>query len=239
MNALTSLEGIIYYPKNWNPQDKSRCLIYHNPNGTTVGEYFVWNDDLSWTPKKFRELAKCPIILYDYRGTGLSSENHNFQPTCESIIADGEKALQYALNQFQSVDVVGSSLGAGVATASLDRHLKKAPEDCQRVRLFNHDSFSTTPRVLMPNWPTIADWGGWAVGALLEAKTPMKNLIQKEIPITVLCHLDDPVIPKGARMAEYVAGLPPAQNVSILYSPDHGHANLSSDMIQSLTEKLI
>jgi|GEM_PF-2128566 len=234
----TLIEGVIYYPRGWNPSDRSRCVLYHNPNGITVSGYFK-DGYLAWTPAEILKLAKCPILMYDYRGTGLSSENTcmsslAFRPTYETVAVDGQMTLGYALGRFQSVSVVGSSLGGGVATVSLERHLKANPDDARRVSLTNHDSFSTTPKVVVPGWPRAANWAGWALGGLLDAETSMKSLIRREIPITVLCHDQDPVIPRGARMAEFIETLPRKWNVSVIHSPEYGHANLSQDMIRKL-----
>jgi len=235
----TSVKGIIYYPKNWDPTDRSRCVVYHNPNGVTVSEYFGVGGHLEWNPAELLKLAKCPIILYDYRGTGLSSENKclsffGFRPTYATIAEDGETVLARAMENFQSVSMVGSSLGGGVATVALERHLKSHPLDSKKVRLINHDSFSTTPKVIIPNWPRIANFLGWALGGLLDAETPMRSLVGRGIPITLLCHNKDPVIPSGARMAEFVETLPNKQNVSVIYSPNYGHADLSHDMVRKL-----
>lgn len=234
LDGNTALRGVIYYPENWDPQDKSKCVLYHNPNGVTISGYLK-EGELSWTPAEIVKLSNCPIILYDYRGTGISSDKSGrsclgFRATYESVVVDGEAALCHALQSFSSVKVVGSSLGAGVATASLDRHLTKKPEDSSKVALFNHDSFSTTPRVIFPYLPRIADAVGVVLGGMLDAATPMQNLIRKGIPITVLYHKQDPIIPKGSRMAEYVETLPRASNVSVIYSEEYGHANLSQDL---------
>lgn len=234
----TSVEGIIYYPRDWNPSDHSRCVLYHNPNGITASGYFK-DGQLAWTPAEVLKLAECPILMYDYRGTGLSSENTcmtslAFRPTYETVAVDGQTTLSYALDHFQSVSVVGSSLGGGVATVSLERHLKANPDDDRRVSLTNHDSFSTTPKVVMPEWPRAANWAGWVLGGLLDAETSMKSLVERGIPITVLCHNRDPVIPRGARMAEFIETLPRKRNVSLIYSPEYGHAHLSQDMVRKL-----
>ena len=234
----TSVDGIIYCPRGWDQSDLSRCVLYHNPNGITVSGYFE-DGRLSWTPAEIVKLVKCPIIMYDYRGTGLSSENTcmtslAFRPTYETVAVDGETVLQHALEHFQSVAVMGSSLGGGVATVSLERHLKANPDAVKRVSLTNHDSFSTTPKVVMPEWPRVANWAGWALGGLLDAETSMKSLVERGIPITVLCHDRDPVIPRGARMAEFIETLPHRRNISVIHSPEYGHANLSRDMVREL-----
>jgi len=236
--SSASVKGVVYYPKGWDPSDRSRCVVYHNPNGVTVSQFFE-KGRLSWTPQEIMKWAQCPIVLYDYRGTGLSSEDHSFgsfafRPTYESIVVDGEAVLRYAFKQSQSVKVFGSSLGGGVATVSLERHIEAHPVDARRASLFNHDSFSTTAKVVMPNWPVAADWLGWAVGGLVDAETSMKNLVEKEIPITVLCHEQDPVIPRGARMADWIESMPWKRSVSLIYSPRYGHADLSQDMVLKL-----
>ena len=234
----TSVEGVIYYPRDWNQSDCSRSVLYHNPNGATVSRFFK-DGRLSWTPAEILKLAKCPIVMYDYRGTGLSSENRcmgslAFRPTYATIAVDGETVLRFALEHFQSVNVIGSSLGGGVATISLERHLKANSADAGRVSLTNHDSFSTTPQVVMPGWPRTANWVGWALGGLLDVETSMKSLVGRGISITVLCHDQDPIIPRGARMAEFIERLPRKRNVSVIHSPEYGHANLSQDMVREL-----
>lgn len=239
-DSSTSVEGVIYYPKGWDPSHSSRCVIYHNPNAITVAGYFL-SEDISRVPEKILKLSKCPIIMYDYRGTGLSSDNRSmgyfaFMPTYKTIVADGEAVLEYALNRFQFVSIAGSSLGGGVATIALDHHLKTHPLDKERVNLLNHDSFSTVPRVLLPKWPRVADWVGWVWGSLLDAETSMKNLVERGIPITILCHEKDPLIPRGARMADFIETLSDRRNVSMIYSHEEGHANLSPDMLGKLTK---
>lgn len=236
----TTIAGIICYPPGWQFKDNNRCMLYHNPNGIITAGYFQ-GSKLSWTPGIIFEKEQVPIILYDYRGTGLSKNNQDslssvafqFHPTYASIAEDGVTVLKYALSQFKQVDVWGSSLGGGVATIALDHHLQQNPDDKHRVILYNHDSFSTTSRVVLPTIPSIANLIGSAVGGNLDAATSMQNLIARNIKITVLCHHQDPVIPTGARMAEFVESLS-NHNVFVIYSPKYGHADLSHDMIQQI-----
>ncbi len=234
-----NIEGVICYPKDWKKNDNSRCIIYHNPNGVALVGFFQ-NGKLSWTPGEIFENRNCPIILYDYRGVGLNQDiitksSLKFHATYESIVADGQAALDYALNKFHKVEVMGTSLGGGVATVSLDLHLTAAPLDANRItQLINHDSFTTTPRVIFPNQPWFADCLGHIIGANLDAMTPMKNLINRGIKVTVLYHTKDPVIPFGARMGDFVQTLPKKANATAFASPHYGHANLSSDMVDIL-----
>jgi hypothetical protein len=248
IGSQQTLKGVIYYPKGWNKEDKSRCILYHNPNGAVIANYF--DKDLEWTPGELVKLAKCPIIMYDYQGTGLSSESTmlcglKFKPTHHTIIRDGGSALNYALEKFQNVTIVGSSLGGSVATISLDNHfrfMKICPLSSLnargRVQLINHDSFTNTSSIVAPKHPKIASWIVWAAGAHIDVTDSMKRLIARGIPITVLCHRNDPVVPAGARMAEMVESLSPAPNVTVINSPFRGHANLSSDMLQNLKASL-
>lgn len=239
-----SIRGIIYYPPGCKGNEQ-RCVLYHNPNGITVAGYFD-NGRLSWTPVDIVNLENCPIILYDYRGTGLSKEQTStmsssvgFCPTYESVVVDGCEVLKMALKKFSFVTIWGSSLGGGVATASLERHLVKNlenPEDAKRVSLTNHDSFTVTSRVILPNCHITANVVGALVGGNLNAETPMRSLVRRGIKIRVLCHLDDPVIPQGARMAEFIETLPNKDNVSLIYSDRRGHADLSYDMKMKLRE---
>jgi pimeloyl-ACP methyl ester carboxylesterase len=238
-----SLKGVIYYPSNWSRLDQSRCVVFHNPNGATIANYFE-TGFFDYTPAKIAEWAQCPVIMYDYRGTGLSSGMSNspfrFRPTCASIVDDGEAVHRFALEKFNQITILGTSLGGGVATASLAQHINReipaASLHCAtgRVRLINHDSFSSITSVIAPRWPKLAKWAGWAVGGYLDAATPMKKLIEQGLPVAVLCHKNDPIIPSGARMAEYIAALPHAENVSTFISPNYGHGNLSQDMVAEL-----
>jgi hypothetical protein len=239
-----SLKCVIYYPKNFNRKDHSRCLIYNNPNCATVAD-FIKNGNLFSTPAKLLKLAKCPIIMYDYRGTGLNSSGNQtsrffkYRPTVTSIITDGHRILDHALQNYKKVTTVGSSLGGAVATASLmDATIRKPPLDRDRVQLINHDSFTATTSVITPKWPKIASWIGWTIGALLDATNPMKNLIEQGRRVTILNHQNDPIIPRGAQMADFVSNLPKAENVSVLTSPEYGHAYLSKDMIKKLSQIL-
>lgn len=90
----------------------------------------------------------------------------------------------------------------------------------------------------MPHFPGTADTIGWLIGANLDAETPMKKIIERNIAVTVLCHERDPVIPKGARMAEFVEPFSKKDNVTLIRS-EFGweHAQLSQEMIDQLSEK--
>lgn len=238
-----NIGGVICIPKNWDPADKSKCVVYNNGNGITTPGYFN-NNVLGWTPKEILKIRECPLILYDYRGTGLSQDNETnfssasrFLPTHKTITDDGFSVLCRFAKEFDSLEIWGSSLGGGVATVALERYLEANSNDAGRMALTNHDSFATTARVMVPKIGIIADGLGLLVGGQLNAFTPMQSLLQRGIKVTILCHQQDPVIPQGARMAEFVAPLfPQYNNLSFVYSPLYGHANLSSDMINQLKQ---
>ncbi len=204
------LHGVICYPPDWDGNN-SQCILYHNPNGIVLSQLLDWGYlDPASVPGRIQSKKNCPVILYDYRGTGLNKREGRLGKlpfsTCETIVQDGVAAVGCALEKFERVYVAGSSLGGGVATASLARHLE-AREDDSRVELLSHDSFTTTPRVIMPKWPRLADALGCLVGGKLDAQTPMCKLIDRKINVAALNHSDDGIIPKGARMSEFLQSL--------------------------------
>ncbi|MCB1112716.1 MAG: alpha/beta hydrolase [Chlamydiia bacterium] len=237
-----NLEGVICYPNGWNSEDKHRCVSYHNPNAITLADFFD-NGAPNHTIQTILNLFRLPVILYDYRGTGLNQGDYEcsslkFRPNYETIVEDGISALTYALQNYHEVITWGSSLGGGVATVSLERHLSVNSDDAHRVRLVNHDSFTKTARVVMPGHPWIADVAGWLFGGNLDAQTSMERLSERSVKIVVLCHTKDFVIPQGARMAEFVSKLKNTGNISLIYSPEVGHANLSVDMIRQYRQQI-
>ena len=211
-----SLKGIIYdgkptWPSWWFkdyqfPEHFDRCIVYHNPNGVVSSQIISReNMDLAIL---LQDISKCPVIMYDYRGTGLNAKAKidgvwNI-PTAASIIEDGVMITEYAANKCDRVDIFGSSLGGGVGTISLDQYLQKHPQERSKFRLYNHDSFTTTPRVMFPSFGKLADTIGNGFGGLLDAEASLKNLMKQNITITILYSTNDPVIPAGARLGETI-----------------------------------
>jgi hypothetical protein len=233
----TTLECIIYYPTYYSKKS-NRCVVYHNPNCMTLGDFFE-TTGLIFTPEKIMQLHQCPMILYDYRGTGINKNNQLnssilFKPTYDSIVQDGLKIIEFALSKFKYVDIWGSSLGGGVATVSLNNYLNVHPNEIDRVSLYNHDSFSTTPRVLFPYWKSTADLLGWIIGGYLDAETSMNNLISKNVKVTIVYHENDPVIREGAKMIECID----PTKVTVIKSKLRGHADISYDLLVCL-QKII
>ena len=206
------LHGVICYPPDWD-QNNSQCILYNNPNGVVLTQLLDMGYlDPESVPGLIQSKKKCPVILYDYRGTGINKSEGRLGnlpfSTYETVVQDGLAALECALDRFEHVYVAGSSLGGGVATASLARHLEaRGGADDSRVELLTHDSFTTTPRVLMPERPVLADFLGWLVGGKLDAETPMRELVKRRVSVIALNNRYDGVIPKGARMSEFLQSL--------------------------------
>lgn len=237
----TDLRGVVYFPPKGQILHDNRCILYHNPNGAIVKQ-FLRSGRLEGTPGELAKMQKCPVVLYDYRGTGLSQEGNissstlSFKPTYSSVLEDGRAALQYALSRFEYVDVVGSSLGGGVATVSLSSCLEKVPDLASRVTLLNHDSFSTTAEVVFPgrgNWGV--NWLGWIVGGLIDAGKAMKSLQKRGVKIVVLAQKRDPVIPQGARMVDFLEAAGTLDTVSHFTGETWGHADLDRTALRFLS----
>jgi hypothetical protein len=231
-----AIEIAILYPRALEYTLEEKCVVYNNPNGCTVPQFLDRGLSPYSTPYHVLKKNKCPMIMYDYRGTGLSQESdvesssmRTTRPSAHTIASDGYTVLNYAMQSSRSVEVWGSSLGGGVATVACESYLQKNPNHVGRLSLYNHDSFTTTGKVVLPS---CLNFLATIVGANLDAETAMRSLATRGLKIVVLCHRDDPVIGIGARMAEI---LPELQgNITLIDSPLFGHANLSDDMLYRL-----
>jgi len=240
----TTMEAFVLWPEGWDRGDLSRCIVYSNPNGVTVPQVFE-EGVLGWTPAEVMEAKRVPMIFYDYRGSGVNKKvkaNRSFIGRCSStyasVVLDGEAALKCAKEQlgFENVTMWGSSLGGGVASVAVERYLKKRNwQPLAHISIVNHDSFTTTARVALPYFKKLADFLGSLVGIQIDAQKSMKNLVNRGLKVTVLCHLGDPVIPRGARMAELFSNSCP-ENVKVFCSSEYGHAHLSFDMLLAIKE---
>jgi len=227
----TRLKVAVCAPPKWRAGDTSRCVLYHNPNGVSIGSYFQRNDPLpaspSCLPQQHRhsglkgafseqtapavhgpgiiqDIRQCPVILYDYRGVGINKQTTPFFPTCETVVQDGLAALHYALLHFDKVEIFGTSLGGAVAAASLDRYPDPTYSLRSRVNISLLDSFTTTTHVMFPNQGTWIDSLGWLFGAYLNEAQHTGNLIHKGFRIAVSNHTNDEAIPPQAQLANYV-----------------------------------
>ncbi|WP_257267295.1 alpha/beta hydrolase [Endozoicomonas sp. ONNA2] len=233
------LKGAICYPPGWNPEDKSSCIVFHNPNATVLSRMLLPGGNLEpgLAPGKLQSAENCPVLLYDYRGTGLNEEALR-GATYETVVQDGQTAIECALANYDFVTVVGTSLGGGVATVALARHLaaEENQGDITRVKLVSHDSFTTTSRVVRPDIPRLADWVGWLVGGHIDAEAAMRELLDKDVGIIVLNQADDLVIPLGARMSELIGPFQDHPNVFCREFQQGHHGYLSQDMVAYLDE---
>ena len=232
-----NLKGAVCYPPGWNPEDKSSCIVFHNPNLMVLSNMLLPGGNLEpgFAPGKLQSAENCPVLLYDYRGTGINQTAIQ-EATYETVIQDGQTAIECALANYDSVSVVGSSLGGGVATVALARHLaeEKNQGDITRVKLVSHDSFTTTSRVVRPDLPRLADWLGWLVGGHIDAEAAMLELLGKKVRVVVLNNLEDRVIRTGARMSEFVRPFQDNQNVFCEEFQQGTHSHLSQDMVTYL-----
>ena len=233
----------ILYSRDAQSDISDSVILHHNPQAATVANYFINGTLLPHTA--LGQLVKwfnLPMIFYDYRAAGLNSDGHTWNDilpfaTPQSLIEDGKAVLTYALKHYKNVLIIGSSLGGGVGTLSLNEYLKENPSDAKRAWLINHDSFTTIPRVVLPKYPNLADNIGWVVGAQLDASNAMENLLKLDVPVAIFCHDLDPIIPAGARMANWVENLPKSafhSSPSICRDNTHAvHVSLDPSFIEN------
>jgi hypothetical protein len=248
-----NLTGVICYPPDWNENENSDCILFHNPNGHVISQFFSDNklattsEDqidglITDTPGNLQKLKKCPIILYDYRGTGINKPEGIWRylptATAETATQDGITALHYALTNFSgNITILGSSMGGGIATISLANYLDATndPENIEsRVNLISHDSYTTTSCVMIPQYPSFANNLGSLLNSHIDAQEAMQCLSYRNVKILVLAHEDDNIIPKEARISRF---LPKSDNIHSYTSERSGHANLSKDQITAINNK--
>jgi hypothetical protein len=252
-----NLSGVICYPPGWDANENSDCILYHNPNGHTISQFFSNNklattDEgqvdgvITDTPGNMQKLKNCPIILYDYRGTGINKTEGIWYylptATAETAIEDGITALHYALTRFSgNVIILGSSMGGGIATVSLANYLD-ATDDCKniesRVTIINHDSYTTTSCVMIPQYPNLANTLGSWLKSQIDAQEAMECLSKRTVKILVLAHGKDNIIPKGARMITFFP-VESSTTTSSFTSERFGHANLSADQLVAISSAIM
>jgi pimeloyl-ACP methyl ester carboxylesterase len=227
------VQALLIYPTGAH---RSNCIVYNHPNTNTLPYYLSRGFESQLPPFQLMFKRKCPVLLYDYRGTGISRpeifEGANFvnhMPCVNTTSADAYAVLAYALNRFAHIELWGSSFGAGVATVACDAYLSENPEQACRIRLFHHDSFTRIGAVAFPK-----EFMGLAsfLGTELDAEIPMRRLAARGVKIAILCHTNDPVIRAGARMAEILPSL--RGKVRLIESAHYSHASLTEDMLQQI-----
>ena len=222
----SKVQALLIYPVNC--QNSKKCIVYNNPNTNTIPYYLSKGFETSLPPFQLLLKKKCPLLLYDYHGTGISrsalpikdSSLMHRLPCVNTTAAEALAVLAYAMHQFDKVEVWGSSYGGGVATLACDAYLSENPKDAQRLRLFNHDSFTRIGAVLPEGLRFLTSY----FGTELDAESAMRRLVAKGIETVILCHRNDPVIGKGAQMAEIVPSL--QGKVRLIDSPHFSHAAL-------------
>lgn len=211
------LDFAIYYPDATKRRDK--CIVYHNPNGVPLWQTAVRVQGIS-------ELGGgCPVLMYDYRGAGcnrrmvettqigwsnqMTTTSYPFRADATTVIQDGEAVLKWALENFEKVCVVGTSLGGAVATIST-RNVILADYGDLRTRkimgLFSQNSFSTTSEHRSKSWltTTVTKLGTWGCNFELDAKSAMEDLIVfTNMKIGILSSREDSVI-TGTTMREAI-----------------------------------
>ena len=261
-HGATTLCGVICYPAGRQLTPSSDLIIFNNMNGTTISNFFdkdrlastshgLPDGEPTETPGNIQRILGCPVLLYDYTGTGINKRagllRHAPAATGETAIKDAMAVLHTALNQpgIDNITLVGSSLGGGVATVALERYLSNLDEDealrtKKRLTLVNHDSYSTTSRVAIPQLPQFADTLGWLCGAHIDAATPMKKLLgYHKVNTIILSRESDPTIRKGSRMYEVFANASAKESHLAWYHSDlPGHSGLSEDQATFLKTRL-
>ncbi|MGO0308107.1 alpha/beta hydrolase family protein [Endozoicomonas acroporae] len=258
----TTLCGVICYPAEQQSTPLSDLIIFNNMNGTTISNFFdkdrlastshgLPDGKPTETPGNIQRILGCPVLLYDYTGTGINKRAGllRYAPaaTGETVIKDAMAVLHTALNQpgIDNITLMGSSLGGGVATVALERYLSNLGEDeairtKKRLTLVNHDSYSTTSRVVIPQFPEFADTLGWLFGAHIDAATPMKQLVEyHKVNTIILSRENDHTIRKGSRMYEMFANAAAKEShLSWCHSKLPGHSGISEEQAAFLKSKM-
>ncbi|WP_067585959.1 hypothetical protein [Endozoicomonas ascidiicola] len=240
-DGSTKLKAVICYPPGWNHQDNptSNCIVFNNPNGMVTGQLFnpegkFWCDML---PGYLQKQRHCPVIIYDYSGTGLNKTPSSPWPTGDTIIRDGCAVLKYAAKHFGHIENTGTSLGGGVATVSLEKLVSEGMLEEKRANLISHDSFTSIPRVVMPRCHAFADFLGLLVGGTVNAERSMNKLIDRSVSVKVLNNKKDHVIRDGARMSGFASCYAKRLNVSVYESAEgQGHMALPYKFREALKD---
>jgi pimeloyl-ACP methyl ester carboxylesterase len=90
---------------------------------------------------------QCPVILFDYRGSGISQVPDKFRVNAKTLIEDACQVINQCRPNILTggqLIIWGSSLGGGLGAVGLSQcqwlHRGIAPN----IKLVCHDSFTTT-----------------------------------------------------------------------------------------------
>lgn len=218
--SKSDLKAYILYPPGWDEKDegqRNRCVVFNNPNDMTVHENFFSGGVLADNSflSRMSETSGCPVIIYDYAGTGLNDEakSKGGSLTPKGLTNNGKDVIAHAVGMgFEKIDVAGVSLGGGVATCALSAYLEKPVEGKEvEFQLLNWDSFGMTGDVplqmmLMGKAKRLSKKVGRWIGEKLlnvnlNATGAMKKLVDKKVPVTIVEGTSDWVIRGGAKMS--------------------------------------
>jgi hypothetical protein len=204
------LNIIICYPLGWEDQNNNRCSIFCNPNGMLAHNFALKIADslnMKWQRNIISPmLEKGPVILWDYPNTGINCDiDEENVVTEDQIINSAEAVIQYANKNYANIDIMGVSLGGGVATVSLERFLTKNQDvDHSKFQVAVFNSFTTIPSVVLPDSFKISSFLGWLVGVGMDSETAVKYLISHNICTIIYNNSNDKVIPARARLASSI-----------------------------------
>ncbi len=230
------LNGVVIPPTQ--PLNTRHCIFYSNPNAQTTGEHFDPSGVLypPTLPAVCAKALQCPLVMYDYRGTGMSNTNPYFSATPETLVEDGTLILESLTKQYDHIYVVGTSLGGAVATASLANVLAKSPALKSKFHLINHDSFSSTHKIFrLFGSQTLSEWIAKSQNVFFDVREAMKKVLAQKVPVLVINHTKDPVIPELAQMSTFILDKcknPPS--VTLFQSPEKAHATMPPNIGQTL-----
>ena len=175
-----------------NPENK-RLLVYYGGNG----------EEASWLIDLFKPLSDTATLLINYRGYGESEG----RPTEKDMVADSLALLDAIKGQYNSVVLLGRSLGSGVAVQVA------AQREVERVILVTpYDSIAAVGQGMYP----------WAPVRLL-SKDPFDSLAvaeNVEEPTLFLIAETDSIIPHKHSETLYEVWKEPKQWI-VIRDSDH------------------
>jgi hypothetical protein len=204
------LNIIICSPSDREDKNNNRCSILCNPNASTAYHFaaeIVDPPGMKSRPSIASAIfEKGTVILWDYPNTGINCDINEENVVAEDqIINSAEAVIQYANKNYDNVDILGLSLGGGVATVSLERFLTKNKDvDHSKFQVAVFNSFTTIPSVVLPDSFKISSFLGWLVGVGMDSETAVKYLISHNICTIIYNNSNDNVIPARARLASSV-----------------------------------
>jgi hypothetical protein len=258
-----SLDFIIYYHDKSMMKNVNKCVLFFNPNGAVVADYFSGHEwtrttksligagfrNFMFMPAFLSQLENCPVIIPDYRGAGLGKRpitvsgiftdyQIDFQADAWSMQEDAFKMIHTAASMFGSVSIWGSSIGGGASTVGLADFLSSYPDEAFRFQLTNHNSFKSTASVV-----TNVALGSYFISGLdanLKADKAMDTIIEMNVPVTVIAHLEDPIIPPSSRMVDHIEekygdALP--SHVTVMTAECDDHMMIAPSIVNRLYER--